>query len=179
MRYNTGAIRFVTGRMQKLGVGKLNFAALKAAKVNPKTGLATDYLNHFNEASMLLEMAVDTHQMADELLEWVPCDYEQHFEDTNYQGKEIAINAWRAAPHVKKAHFQTLINALNAIIGDAQEKIRAGDVKSAVGLRVSYVEPLLAAARACINGHVEAENMDDSSADQASVDRMFQKAQSA
>jgi hypothetical protein len=28
-------------------------AVLKAANINPKTGLATDYLNHFNEAIML------------------------------------------------------------------------------------------------------------------------------
>ena len=28
-------------------------AELKAANINPQTGLATDYLNHFNEAIML------------------------------------------------------------------------------------------------------------------------------
>jgi hypothetical protein len=27
-------------------------AELKAANINPQTGLATDYLNHFNEAIM-------------------------------------------------------------------------------------------------------------------------------
>ena len=31
-------------------------AELQAANINPRTGLATDYLNHFNEAVMLLEM---------------------------------------------------------------------------------------------------------------------------
>jgi len=31
-------------------------AELLAANINPRTGLATDYLNHFNEAIMLLEM---------------------------------------------------------------------------------------------------------------------------
>jgi hypothetical protein len=29
-------------------------ARLRAANINPRTGLATDYLNHFNEAIMLL-----------------------------------------------------------------------------------------------------------------------------
>jgi len=31
-------------------------AVLRAANINPPTGLATDYLNHFSEAVMLLEM---------------------------------------------------------------------------------------------------------------------------
>ena len=34
-------------------------ARLRAANINPRTGLATDYLNHFNEAIMLLEMIPD------------------------------------------------------------------------------------------------------------------------
>ncbi|MDP3655070.1 MAG: hypothetical protein Q8R67_25705, partial [Rhodoferax sp.] len=34
-------------------------ALLRAANINPRTGLATDYLNHFNEAIMLLEMVPD------------------------------------------------------------------------------------------------------------------------
>ena len=32
-------------------------AKLRAANINPRTGLATDYLNHFNEAIMLLQYA--------------------------------------------------------------------------------------------------------------------------
>ncbi|MEO8318885.1 MAG: hypothetical protein ABI561_11235, partial [Bradyrhizobium sp.] len=39
-------------------------AQLKAANINPRTGLATDYLNHFNEAIMLLEMVPDMPECA-------------------------------------------------------------------------------------------------------------------
>ena len=31
-------------------------ARLAAANINPRTGLASDYLNHFNEAVMLLDL---------------------------------------------------------------------------------------------------------------------------
>ena len=37
---------------------------LLAANVNPATGLATDYLNLFNEAIMLFEMGLDMPDMA-------------------------------------------------------------------------------------------------------------------
>lgn len=37
---------------------------LRVANINPRTGLATDYLNHFNEAVMLLEMVPDMPECA-------------------------------------------------------------------------------------------------------------------
>ena len=43
-------------------------ARLRAANINPHTGLATDYLNHFNEAVMLLEMVPDMPECAEDFL---------------------------------------------------------------------------------------------------------------
>jgi hypothetical protein len=45
---------------------------LRAANINPRTGLATDYLNHFNEAIMLLEMIPDMPECAEDFLGWQP-----------------------------------------------------------------------------------------------------------
>lgn len=39
---------------------------LRVANINPRTGLATDYLNHFNEAVMLLEMIPDMPECAED-----------------------------------------------------------------------------------------------------------------
>ena len=47
-------------------------AELRAANINPRTGLATDYLNHFNEAIMLLEMIPDMPDCAEDFLTWRP-----------------------------------------------------------------------------------------------------------
>jgi hypothetical protein len=47
-------------------------AQLQAANINPRTGLATDYLNHFNEAIMLLEMIPDMPECVEEFLGWQP-----------------------------------------------------------------------------------------------------------
>ena len=50
-------------------------AVLRAANINPRTGLATDYLNHFNEAIMLLEMIPDMPECAEDFLTWTPLSY--------------------------------------------------------------------------------------------------------
>ena len=55
-----------------LGEGVLSADALKAANVHPDTGLATDYLNHFNEVVMLLEMLPDMPDFAEDVLAWEP-----------------------------------------------------------------------------------------------------------
>src|ERR1700741_487675 len=51
---------------------------LRAANINPRTGLATDYLNHFNEAIMLLEMIPDMPDCAEDFLSWGPLSYSEH-----------------------------------------------------------------------------------------------------
>jgi len=62
-------------------------AQLKAANINPQTGLATDYLNHFNEAIMLLEMIPDMVECAEDFLAWTPLSYAEHFIASNFKAK--------------------------------------------------------------------------------------------
>ena len=156
-----------------LGEGALSAEALASANVHPESGLATDYLNHFNEVVMLLEMIGDMPEMADEILDWEPCPYEDHFVRTGYAGADTVIAAYVAVPHALKAHFQTIIAALDDALGEAQEKLRADDVSGAVMLAASDISPLLAAARAAVHGRIEGEGVDESAADQAEVDALF------
>ena len=60
-------------------------AELKAANINPQTGLATDYLNHFNEAIMLLELIPDMPECAEDFLAWSPLSYAEHFTASNFK----------------------------------------------------------------------------------------------
>ena len=48
---------------------------LKGTNVNEQSFLATDYLNHFNEILMLIEMLPEMPEMAEELFEWEPKSY--------------------------------------------------------------------------------------------------------
>src|ERR1700688_3328383 len=82
----------------KVGRGDHRRAAqLQAANINPRTGLATDYLNHFNEAIMLLEMIPDMPECAEEFLQWQPRSYSEHFAASNFRARELAIQAYDSA----------------------------------------------------------------------------------
>jgi hypothetical protein len=69
-----------------------------AANVNPATGLATDYLNLFNEAIMLFEMGLDMPDMAEELADWQRRGYVEHFEQSGFEMKDVVISAYHHAP---------------------------------------------------------------------------------
>jgi hypothetical protein len=72
-------------------------AQLRAANINPRTGLATDYLNHFNEAIMLLEMIPDMPECAEDFLSWHPLSYSEHFTASNFKARDLAISAYDSA----------------------------------------------------------------------------------
>lgn len=103
---------------------------LIAANIVPATGLATDYLNVFNEAVMLFGLLGDMPDMIDELRQWEPLTYEQHFARSGFQAKELAILAYQNADPAIKAPFdalsQSTCDLLQTAIGTAQSLITAG-----------------------------------------------------
>src|ERR1700735_1481611 len=72
-------------------------AELRAANINPRTGLATDYLNHFNEAVMLLEMVPDMPECAEDFMGGKPLSYAEHFTASNFKARDLAIEAYNMA----------------------------------------------------------------------------------
>ena len=80
-------------------------AELRAANINPRTGLATDYLNHFNEAIMLLEMIPDVPDCAGDFLGWQPLSYREHFAASNFRARELAIAAYDSADPAIRGEF--------------------------------------------------------------------------
>jgi hypothetical protein len=50
-------------------------ARLIEANINPATGRATDYLNHFNEAIMMLELIPAMPECAADLMGWRAMSY--------------------------------------------------------------------------------------------------------
>src|ERR1700723_4758993 len=86
-------------------------AALRAANINPRTGLATDYLNHFNEAIMLLEMIPDMPECADDFLGWQPLSYREHFTASNFGARDLAIEAYDSADARIRSEFDAITSA--------------------------------------------------------------------
>src|ERR1700732_2917596 len=91
-------------------------AELKAANINPRTGLATDYLNHFNEAIMLLEMIPDIPECAEDFLAWRPLSYREHFTASNFKARDLAIEAYDGADEGIRAEFDNITSAMTSIL---------------------------------------------------------------
>src|ERR1700728_4728096 len=72
-------------------------ARLRAANINPATGLATDYLNHFNEAIMLLDLVASMPECLPDLMAWHPMSYQDHFAGSNFKDRDLAVMAYDAA----------------------------------------------------------------------------------
>src|ERR1700761_7697136 len=87
---------------------------LRAANINPRTGLATDYLNHFNEAIMLLEMIADMPECVEEFLEWQPRSYREHFAASNFKARELAIEAYDSANPQIRTEFANITGAMSS-----------------------------------------------------------------
>jgi hypothetical protein len=142
-------------------VDKARAAQLRAANINPRTGLATDYLNHFNEAVMLLEMIPDMPECTEDFLAWHPLSYREHFMASHFKARELAIEAYDSADAIIRAEFDNITSAMTSIltaVGAAmrqarQDKTRATLAEQATG----WVKPLVALAGGIINGGAEAD----------------------
>src|SRR5471030_1638196 len=91
-------------------------ARLRSANINPRTGLATDYLNHFNEAIMLLEMIPDMPECAEEFLGWQPKSYREHFTASHFKARELAIEAYDSADASVRIEFDNITAAMTSIL---------------------------------------------------------------
>src|SRR2546421_10186460 len=91
-------------------------AKLRAANINPRTGLATDYLNHFNEAIMLLEMIPDMPECAEDFLTWSPLSYCEHFMASNFRARDLAIEAYDTADATIRAEFDHITDNMTSIL---------------------------------------------------------------
>jgi hypothetical protein len=140
-------------------------ALLRAANINPRTGLATDYLNHFNEAIMLLEMIPDIPECAEDFLAWKPLSYAEHFTATNFKARDLVIEAYDQADPDIRVRFDQLTKSMTDIllaVGSAmqeatQDKTRAKLAEQAAG----WVKPLVAQVGGIINGDIEIAPISD------------------
>jgi hypothetical protein len=82
--------------------------------INESTLLASDYLNHFHELVMLLEaISSEPEDFADDLFSWRPLTYEEHFTESGFRDKNLAIAAYRRAPQKIRARFDEAVARLH------------------------------------------------------------------
>ena len=131
-------------------------AELQAANINPKTGLATDYLNHFNEAIMLLELIPDVPDCAEEFLGWQPLSYREHFTASHFKARDLAISAYNSADPTVREEFDQLTNTMTSILTAVCAAMREAQQDSTRAVlaeqATNWVKPLVALAGGIING---------------------------
>lgn len=95
----------------------------QGTNLDPTTLLATDYLNHFNEIVMLLELVADMPEMLEDAKAWEPVSYVEHFRHSGIADKEIAIEAYDFVPPAYKQPFEETIAMIDELIAVALERL--------------------------------------------------------
>jgi hypothetical protein len=87
---------------------------IPGTNINESTLLASDYLNHFHELVMLFEaISSEPEGFADDLFSWRPLTYEEHFAESGFRDKNLAIAAYRRAPPRIRARFDEAVARLH------------------------------------------------------------------
>ena len=156
---------------------------IPGTNINESTLLASDYLNHFHELVMLLEaLSSEPQGFADDLLSWHPLTYEEHFSQSGFRDKDLAIAAYRRAPLKVRARFDDAVSKLHGealtLVASVGAKLNSGNgldkscLEAASRLRV-----LIEEANAIANGETEAGRGDrEAQGDvggQAAIDALF------
>ena len=165
-----------------MGADRFRPEHLAAANINPNTFLATDYLNHFNNVVMLLELLPDMPDCAEEVAAWTPMAYDDYFRSSHFRERDLAIAAWHAADPSIRADFDQAVTHLDCAMaealalveqhdpGDAESNHRLGDFVR------NRLKPLISGVGGVINGpSIVLKPIEDADASeaQAAVDELF------
>ncbi|WP_443747441.1 hypothetical protein [Asticcacaulis solisilvae] len=139
---------------------------LLAANVNPVTGLATDYLNLFNEAIMLFEMGLDMPDMAEELADWKPRDYVEHFDKSGFEMRDIVISAYHHAPADTRCAFDETCETALAAFDSSINILLSSNLEDPEALadlrnRLEEMKGLVIEMDSHIHGRIESNDLQD------------------
>ncbi|MEA4839063.1 MAG: hypothetical protein VB101_12350 [Rhodospirillaceae bacterium] len=133
-------------------------ARMAGTNINAQTLLATDFLNHFSEVVMLIEMIPDMPDCFEEVLEWQPKSYLDHFRDSHFPDRDLAMAAYEAVPDRYKTPFEDIVTQMNALVVVSVERIGACLEQGGEGLRdlcqeaSRNLQKMMDIANAIING---------------------------
>jgi hypothetical protein len=139
--------------------------------INPVTGLSTDYLNHFTEALMVLEMAGDIPECIYDLRDWRPKTYTEHFAASHFSNRDLVVRAYRGTDPTVRAALDAIADTLNAtLVATRDGVLRMTNVDVLRRYSLGVVRPLLARLVTVINGATQAAGRANA---QAEIDAMF------
>jgi hypothetical protein len=151
--------------------------AANVPNINSATGLSTDYLNHFTEAIMVLEMVTTMPECLPDLQAWRPKTYCEHFADSRFSGRDAAIAAYHAADPDIRRSIDSASETLNTVLAATRDvvvrNLATPSTADILAQRaVAWLKPLIARTAAVINGTATGTAADRRST-QAAIDAMF------
>jgi hypothetical protein len=90
-------------------------AETRAEDAGLHRGLSNDYLNHYSEALMLIEMAADDPAITADLVDWRPVDYRTYFGASELRRASAALAAYDALPANRREAFERLVAAMDTL----------------------------------------------------------------
>jgi hypothetical protein len=126
---------------------------------------------------MILEMLPKMPDCIDDLADWRPLSYVEHFAASSFKGRELAIEAYELADPSVRGQLDELADVMNAILGSTIEAMQHSGATHAAALAeaaVHRIRPLVAQAAGVINGTAPGITIDaEADAPQAAIDALF------
>lgn len=158
------------------GPASLAEIAAHVHTVNRDTGLSTDFLNQYNELSMLLDLAADDPDLLEELEDWAPRSYQEHFAASGFKDWALVVDAYGLCPPFIRAEFDAAINVLNSVAtAGVHTLLTAASAGENIG--PATVHALAAEVQAAIIHASGLINGSNTLGSQAQVDTLFARAQ--
>ncbi|KPQ12754.1 MAG: hypothetical protein HLUCCO17_01270 [Saliniramus fredricksonii] len=108
-------------------------------------GLSNDYLNHFNEVLMLVEIAADAPEIVADLQDWRPVSYPEYFAASNLRHAPEAGAAYDRVAVDRRAAFEELVHAMDRLAMTAIRALRPPCEAEDAGLVAEVTAPALRA----------------------------------
>jgi len=103
--------------------------------IDAVTGLATDFLNQFNEVAMLLDMIAREPSLIEDLEAWRARDYVAHFAASGFADRHLALEAYQLSPPLTRRRFDALCGELADVLAQGLaflQNCRAAGAEAAV-----------------------------------------------
>jgi hypothetical protein len=140
---------------------------VKDENINSQTLLATDYMNHFNEVHMLMDMLPSMPDCIEDIREWTPITYQEHFRNSVFSAKELAIEAYEHSPSEYRLPFEQTVTKMDELIlqtiARVEEQIAQDDLGKLQLIVEDYTPQMIALIEKCgaiINGEKQMTQQD-------------------
>lgn len=98
---------------------RADIAARAKTRISPETGLSTDFLNQYNELTMVLQVVGDCPDELDWVADWRPRSYAEHFERSGFADVDLLLAGYALTPACLRRRFDDAVAQLNRDIAVA------------------------------------------------------------